>query len=87
MCEKSGSFVDPNSNNFTINLHISRLHHKKQFYVQMKYRQLLSPQELTDQALLKSEFAQRQRETVASVDDANSPLVFSPIMTFVKDRA
>ena len=41
----------------------------------------------TDQALLKSQFPQRQREMASSLDDDNSPLVFSPIMTFVKNCA
>ena len=41
----------------------------------------------TDQALLKSQSPQRQREMASSLDDDNSPLVFSPIMTFVKNCA
>ena len=49
-----------------------------------EYRRLLSPQKFIDQALLKSQFAQGQGETASSVDDDNSPLVFSTIMAFVK---
>ena len=45
---------------------------------------MLSPQRFTDQALLKSEFAQRQREMASSLDNNNSPLVFSALMTSSK---
>ena len=39
-------------------------------------------QKFTDQALVMSQFAERQREMVPSLDNNNSPLVFSAIMAF-----
>ena len=50
-------------------------------------RRTLSPRKFTDQVLLKSQFAQRQREMAPLLDDNNSPLVFSAIMDFVKNCA